>query len=99
MRFTALDVARMSSTAQKTHPMGPRSMFKLSARVKPISVWTSVKVTMQIANPNATARSPMTFAFLLRPRLRSRVTLMPSSSRPTRPAPKMARITKMPVRV
>ena len=68
-------------------------------RVKVIAEAVPAQAMERIANPKATVRRPITFARLLRPRLRSRLTLIQSSSSPTSPAPMIASMSVMPLRV
>ena len=80
-------------------PRLPRWMPGESHRVNESVVLTLVKASMETAKPTATTSSPPVLARLVRPRFRSRNTLMPSSTRPTTPARKMAAMQMRPRRV
>ena len=99
MRLTALAVARISSTAHTPQKNRPSSSPGLSKRVKETLVWMEVNSVISTAKAMLTASRPTILARLLRPRLRLAFTLIQSSSRPTRPAPTMAPMAMMPLRV
>jgi hypothetical protein len=82
--------------AQPTLPM---SMPGESKRVNEIVVFTLVNASIDTAKPTATMSRPRVLARLFRPRFRSRKTPMPSSTRPTTPAKKMAAMQSRPRRV
>ena len=99
VKFTAFAAPEMSSTAQRLQPTGPMSQPMPPARVNDSSVLTSVARTVSAAKPPPTAHRPSILARLLRPLLSARVTLSQSSSNPTQVEPRIASITKIPVRV
>ncbi|CAB4824789.1 unannotated protein [freshwater metagenome] len=99
VKFTAFEKAAMMNTAHTTHANLPRSRPNESQRVNDTVVCTLVAVTIKMPNPPATPSNPNSLARLLSPRLRSRMTLIQSSSNPTSALPMIAAITKIPVRV
>jgi hypothetical protein len=89
----------MSRTANTSHPALPSSQPGSFQRVKLTVVSTSVQARAATAKPTATTSRPPILARLLRPRLRSWLTLIQSSSAPTTPAAAIVNMTSTPLRV
>ncbi len=85
VRLTAFDVAYTSTTAQRTQPMGPKSRPNVPGRANDSSVLTFVSWPVATAKLTATMSRPAVFRRAFNPRLRSRLTLIQSSRKPTRP--------------
>ena len=91
VRFTALVMARITSTAISTQPTLPISQPGASQRVNEIVVLTLVNASMQHGEADGDEQqADASWPACSGPRLRSRNTVMPSSTNPTTPAPTMA---------
>ena len=99
VRFTALAVAITKIDAQMTQTSLPMDMPGRSARVNAITGLVCAQYIDITAKPQATTSSPTILADLLRPKFRSRLTLIQSSIKPTPLAPTIAAISTRPERV